>query len=249
MQLYYQAPKDPADRTVIGFDYTDFLGDDTIGGSSWSVVPDSGLTISEATATATSAFITVSGGDAGVTYRLTNSINTADGLQETRVAVLPVSADELTDAYLGVSEAAARLWGNYGIGSELNAGDLRAASSELDSMGPWIGRKFDYNQLLSFPRSINLDNTTNDLGVVPEDILDAVALLAYHSSEDIGPGVTSESVLDRSITYSGTKAPQSLERVVNLVWPYQRRVGTRRSGRFPLYREPGDYLVDPRYLT
>lgn len=137
-------------------------------------------------------------------------------------------------AYLTTDEAAARLYGRYSINAEINEGDLAAASDELDGLGPWIGQRQVSTQDRAFPRSVNpsqfLTNWTFDTNTdttVPDRILDAVALLAYHVSSDEGPAVTSMSVLDRSVTYATPKISQTMARVQALVRPYQRNIGQR----------------------
>jgi hypothetical protein len=129
-------------------------------------------------------------------------------------------------AYLTTSQAATRL-ASYGITASVSAGDLIVASEELDALGPWISQKKESNQGPAFPRSLLLDGTENTEGIVPEVILDAVALLAYHIGTDEDPAITSESILDRSVTYSIPKENIHTRRITALIRPYQLRVGSR----------------------
>lgn len=144
-------------------------------------------------------------------------------------------------SYLTTEQATTRL-ATYGITSTPSQGDLVVASAELDSLGPWIGTKNDYDQELAFPRSLLLDGTSNTGGTVPDAILDAVALLAYHIGTDDDPAITSESILDRSVTYSTPKESKNTRRIVALVRPYQRKVGSRVGERYyPTEQERADW--------
>jgi hypothetical protein len=77
--------KDPASILDYVFDWSTYLGTDTISTSSWSVTP-SGLTITSpaATNTTTTATVWASSGTVGVIYILTNHITTAGGRTEER---------------------------------------------------------------------------------------------------------------------------------------------------------------------
>lgn len=131
--------------------------------------------------------------------------------------------------YINKTDAASRLSTRYAITATLNDGDLEIASDEIDySCGPFIGSKQNGSQARAFPRSINPDGTGNTNSAIPDAVLDATALLAYHLGVDEGPAVTSESSLDRSISYSTPKPAQNVTRVFTLLAPYQVPIGIRR---------------------
>jgi hypothetical protein len=136
-------------------------------------------------------------------------------------------------AYLTAAEAAARLE-SYGISADLTDGDLLVASHELDSEGgPFIGRRLGYEQERAFPRTVTPRGEAVSEGAdPPDDILDAVSLLAHHATTDEGGAITSESVLDMSVTYASPKANRHTRQIAALVAPYQRKVGTRAGGRY-----------------
>ena len=67
--------KSPASVYEYSVDWTTELGGDTIVTSVWSV--DAGLTEDSESETTTSTTIFVSGGTAGTTYKLTNTITSA----------------------------------------------------------------------------------------------------------------------------------------------------------------------------
>lgn len=73
--------KSPNDNYKFTVDWANELGVDTInanpGGSTWTA--EAGITIDSETNDDTTATIDLSGGTAGVTYTLTNQINTAGG--------------------------------------------------------------------------------------------------------------------------------------------------------------------------
>jgi hypothetical protein len=69
--------KDPDESVNFGIDWSDYLGSDTITGSSW-IVP-AGITQASASFTDTQATIKLSGGTLGSIYRVTNRITTSAG--------------------------------------------------------------------------------------------------------------------------------------------------------------------------
>jgi len=86
MTLFTQDPSARLDYTV---DWSAELGTDTIATSTW-VVAD-GLTASAQSNTTTTASVFVSGGTAGVSYILANTITTAGGRIDTRHIQLNVA--------------------------------------------------------------------------------------------------------------------------------------------------------------
>ena len=77
-----QFDKDPDSVGKYTMKWGKWLGNDTISTSTW--ILDSGLTNVSDTNTTTEASITISGGDAGKKYTVTNRIVTAAGLTEDR---------------------------------------------------------------------------------------------------------------------------------------------------------------------
>lgn len=69
--------KDPDEVVNFGIDWVDYLGSDTITGSSWTV--PAGITQVSAVFTTTQATIKLSGGTLGSIYRVTNRITTSTG--------------------------------------------------------------------------------------------------------------------------------------------------------------------------
>ena len=69
--------KDPDEIVNFGIDWVDYLGSETITGSSWTV--PSGITEVSSAFTDTQATIKLSGGTLGATYRVTNRITTSAG--------------------------------------------------------------------------------------------------------------------------------------------------------------------------
>ena len=127
-------------------------------------------------------------------------------------------------AYLTATEARARLLSRFNLEADITEGDAEVASIELDASGPWIGKRYDTSQERAFPRSILPGGATGD-GEVPEPVLDALVLIAYRIAEDEGPGIKSESVLDRSVTYDSPKISRTTTRIEMLLGQY------RTSGR------------------
>jgi hypothetical protein len=87
--------------------------------------------------------------------------------------------------YLNAGQARDRLSSRFGITADPKDGDLDAASDELDARGPFIGEKYaPSTQARAFPRDVTVLGDT--AGVVPERVLDWVALRAYQLSiEDV----------------------------------------------------------------
>ena len=84
----FNASKDPQAVLDYGFDWSEWLGADTIASSSW--VASAGITNDSTTNTTLITSITLSGGVAGESYTLTNTIVTANGLQDDRSIRLTV---------------------------------------------------------------------------------------------------------------------------------------------------------------
>lgn len=120
-------------------------------------------------------------------------------------------------AYLTEEEAQERL-ARYGYEAAVPEGYLEIASSEVDSLGPYRGRKAERDQELAFPRRGDPE--------VPAAVLDATALLAYgHATGGEEAPVTSEKWLDASITYASPVLPAERRLAAKLLWSLQRRVG------------------------
>lgn len=132
-------------------------------------------------------------------------------------------------SYLTEAQAEARLDSRFGIEAAPLQGDIDIASSELESSGPFIGRKLvtDGTQVLAFPRSQNPDGTTNTDTTVPDAILDWVALNSYRIHSDDAPAVTSWSRSGVSESYAYPAPSQAERRMEYLLAPYLLRVGQR----------------------
>jgi hypothetical protein len=81
-------PKDPAAKLDYKLDWLSWLGDDTISASIWTV-PD-GITKVSDTFEDTSATVWLSGGEAGRSYTVVNTITTTGGRIEERAIVIEV---------------------------------------------------------------------------------------------------------------------------------------------------------------
>lgn len=102
--------------------------------------------------------------------------------------------------------------------------ELRLASDAVDASGPFTGLRYVADQERAFPRTHLLPGDTEN--VVPERVLDAVALLAvFEASPEVSAAVKSQSDLDSSITYETAVVPDAIRRVGLLLAPYQRRNG------------------------
>lgn len=91
----HKVDKDPDAKLPYGFDYSDWLTDgDTLSDSSWSIerVNGSGasMSVSSSEFTDTIAKATVDGGAKGQQYLLTNSIVTADALEDDRTILVTI---------------------------------------------------------------------------------------------------------------------------------------------------------------
>ena len=80
--------KDPSAVLDYAFDWSAWLGDDTI--TSHTVTAASGVTVASSTATTTAVTAWVSGGTAGQTYTVTNRIVTTGGRTDERTITLQV---------------------------------------------------------------------------------------------------------------------------------------------------------------
>ena len=85
--------KDPAALLDYAVDWgADYLSDDTVAASVWSVDPDEpgGVTVAGSDAAPTTTSVTVSGGIAGRIYRLVNHVTLLSGREDQRSIVLRV---------------------------------------------------------------------------------------------------------------------------------------------------------------
>lgn len=82
--------KDPDEVLDYKLDWTDRLAGDTVATSVWAA--EAGITIDSNVFDDTSATVWVSGGTAGTTYRMTNTITTAAGRTMQEVVLLPCVA-------------------------------------------------------------------------------------------------------------------------------------------------------------
>lgn len=211
-----------------------------ITSSTWTPTPNTGITVSgqaiSDTGTETSAMIEVT--STGV-YTVRNHVTANDGSYGDWDLILDVADTAAVYGYLTLLDAQTRLFTRWRIyDAELAPGDLITAADELDSAGPFIGsRRGGYSQARAFPRTINPDNTLAS-DTVPDTILDAVARLAYHIAEDADPAITSESVLDRSVSYANPKVSADMAAVRAAIRPYLRRVGSRSNTAY--WKHPDD---------
>ena len=84
--------KDPQSRVDYAIDWGDYLGDRTIAGSAWSVVPDEpgGVAVEAAGFDATRTAATLTGGVAGHVYSVSNHVTLSDGRSDDRSIVVRV---------------------------------------------------------------------------------------------------------------------------------------------------------------
>lgn len=211
-----------------GFDWSAFLAGATITASDWTA--PAGLTLAEEANDPTSTSVLATAAAAG-RYRLTNQITTTDG-QTPSQDYLIVVEEVPSGAYLGADEAELRL-AAYGVeDADISQGDVLAASLALDAgWGPFVGARRDAGQVRAFPRSTTPEGVATSDATVPPEVLDAVSLMAYELATDEGPAVTSESVLDRSVTYSTPKPSRTTTMIQALLEPYRVRSVSLSSGR------------------
>lgn len=82
------SPKDPDSVLDYQFNWSEWLGDDTIASSTWEV--PNGITKDSDTNDDTSATIWLSGGTVNETYEVTNRVVTAAGRTQDRTMIVPV---------------------------------------------------------------------------------------------------------------------------------------------------------------
>lgn len=82
--------KDPDAKLPYTFNWADWLGDDTITSSTWSVPV--GINKDSDTKTPLTTTVRLSGGTIGQTYEVTNHIVTAGGSEDDRTLLIRVEA-------------------------------------------------------------------------------------------------------------------------------------------------------------
>jgi len=81
--------KHPGSVLTYQFDWTEWLGADTLATSSWVV--ETGITKVQDSNTTTDALIKLSGGSAGSSYKVVNTITTTGGLTESMALTVQVT--------------------------------------------------------------------------------------------------------------------------------------------------------------
>ena len=85
----YTATKDPQSTLDYGFDWSLWLGVDTISSVAWTI--ETGITQSNASNTTTTATVWLSGGEVGTEYTVTCRITTAAGRIDERSMAIRVA--------------------------------------------------------------------------------------------------------------------------------------------------------------
>lgn len=122
--------------------------------------------------------------------------------------------------YLDKAAIATRLAARFTITTTVTNVDAGIASDELDASGPFLGEKHEVGQAREFPRTYLRDGDAP--GVVPDAVLDWVALAAYRLSEDDDPAISSEGLGDIRVSYASPKLSQAATRMAGLLRPYFR---------------------------
>ena len=122
-------------------------------------------------------------------------------------------------SYLTRQQIEDRLLSRFSVDALVYTGDAEIASDELDAMTPFAGYKTDSEQERQFPR--------NGDTVVPDAVLDWVALKALDLSDEHEPGVSSEGAGRVNVSYSEPKRSQLERRMAGLIDPYLLKVGSR----------------------
>ena len=193
-----------------------------IDSSDWISVPGVGLTISseQVLGGVTSALITAA---TPGTYRVKNTVSFDDGAIGTEDIIFNVPPSSLaSDSYITPDGAQERLWTRYGLKSAINPGDTANATIELDTRSTeFIGDRDDPQQVLAFPRSTTV---AGDLpGVVPERVLDWIALRAHQISKPATPPAIKEQVDTLAVQYTHGKQDRVDILMQDLLRPYVNR--------------------------
>ncbi|MDP9474440.1 MAG: hypothetical protein M3R38_01855 [Actinomycetota bacterium] len=108
-------------------------------------------------------------------------------------------------SYLSGADASARIAARFGLtGFAIPDGYAEMASDEVDGAGPFVGQTYAEPQALAFPRTYRAPRDA--AGVVPEAVLDYVALRAAQLSQPSPSApIQSHSVGDVSRTYASPK--------------------------------------------
>ena len=123
--------------------------------------------------------------------------------------------------YLTAADATERIQ-KYNLEADLTDPFVMMASDQLDYlMGGFVGAKYDHLQHPAFPRNVTLPGDTE--GVVPERVLDWVALTAYELFEDHEPHVKSERVKNISEVFVRGRHSQPSRFKKTLLRPYRVR--------------------------
>ncbi len=122
-------------------------------------------------------------------------------------------------SYLTRQQIEDRLLSRFSVDASVSTGDAEIASDELDAMTPFSGYKTDSEQTRQFPR--------NGDTVVPDAVLDWVALQALELADEHEPGVRAEGAGKANVSYSEPKRSQLERRMAGLLAPYLLKVGSR----------------------
>ncbi len=127
-------------------------------------------------------------------------------------------------AYTTPSEAASLL-ADFGINTAPTRGALDLASRQLDSLGPFIGTRFDALQSAEFPRSVTVTGDT--VMEVPQPIKLWTALQAHRIVTNEEPALTSISIPQvGSKSYATPKGARAAKLQQGLLDVYLRKTAT-----------------------
>ena len=88
----YRRAKDPQALLDYGFDWSTWLGTDTIASSTWVVSgEDALLSVESSSHSSSGTTVWLSGGTLGVSYAVTNHIVTADGREDDRTMEINIA--------------------------------------------------------------------------------------------------------------------------------------------------------------
>lgn len=220
--------KNAASVLSYGHDWSTWLGSETIASSSWAA--DAGITIDSDSNSTTATSVFLSGGTAGTSYTLSNTITDTAGNTEVEHFEVYVRQGLTVETGTGASdsnsyvseEEFAEYLGSRGLTNTADLSVLLLKAMDYLETLDYLGSKYSETQALQWPRySVYIDGYSIPSTTIPNELKLAQMRLAYEIDQGNDPLSTIERKVKREkvgpveVEYSESSASSDILRSVN----------------------------------